>query len=132
VSVPAVWTTRQRRVVVGIVAALAGYLLLQLLRNPVMVSDPPPPDGPRAAELADRVDPNTADVQTLAALPTMGNRRAAEIVDYRRTHAQMYPDGLFFRVPNDLLKLKGFGVATVQNLEPYLVFPAIQKSARDK
>lgn len=128
---PQVWTARQRRVVLGIVVVLLAYLTVQYLRNPISVSDPQPPQGSRYNELADRIDPNTADQQTLASLPTMGERRAAAIVAYRQTHQREYPDGIFFRQPRDLLKLKGFGVATVENLQPYLMFPRDTKTHKE-
>jgi hypothetical protein len=128
---PQGWTPRQRRVVAGIVGCLLAYLLIQYWRNPIYISDPQPPEGSRFRQLQDRVDPNTADEATLAALPTMGNRRAAAIVAYRQTHARQYPDGVYFHEPRDLLKLKGFGVATVQNLEPYLLFPAVSPTPKN-
>src|SRR5207237_1075655 len=93
--------------------------------NSRYVSDPQPDVPPRYDELADRVDPNTADWQTLAALPGIGERRARDIVGYRerkRDQARQ-PDLLVFKVPGDLLYVRGVGVAMVEAMKPHLLFP---------
>ena len=48
-----------------------------------VISDPQPSEGPRAAELQSRIDPNAADWKTLAAIPNLGEKRAKAIVAYR-------------------------------------------------
>ena len=111
------WSAAQRRVVLILVLCLIVAVLLLRRLHRVTIPDPQPPVGTRAAELQDRVDPNTADADTLAALPTLGAKRAAEIVHYRQTHRDEP-----FRSGRDLLKLKGIGVATTQNIEPFLMF----------
>ena len=121
---PQLWTARQRRAIVILVAAILIYLTIRLIRNPLYVSDPQPRDGPRAAELADRVDPNTADVSTLAALPMIGQRRAEDIVEYRERFAAQNPGQVAFGRLEDLLRIRGFGTAMIEHLRPYLIFPA--------
>jgi hypothetical protein len=69
---PQVWTTSQRRVVLGIVVVLLAYLAVEYRLNPTQVSDPQPPQGSRYGELADRLDPNTANAAAFAAIPTLG------------------------------------------------------------
>ena len=120
---PQLWTARQRRAILILLAAVLLYLGLRLIRNPVYVSDPQPRDGPRAAELADRIDPNTADVATLAALPMIGQRRAEDIVAYRERFAAQNPGKPAFTRLEDLLRIHGFGTAMIEHLRPYLIFP---------
>jgi competence protein ComEA len=119
---PQVWTVSQRRVVLAIVVALLGILAIQFWLNPTDVSDPQPPHGARYDELKDRIDPNVADLSELSALPTLGEKRAKAIIDYREEFARLHPGERAFNSPRDLLKLKGFGVAMVNNLQPYLIF----------
>jgi hypothetical protein len=140
---PEVWTHRHRQVVIaGVTLALAG-LAIARWRQPTALPDPPG-DGPRAAELAVRIDPNTADAAALAALPNLGEARARAIVaypaalsalpgmgpsrahaivDYRAAYAARHPGHPAFTSPRDLLPVKGVGTATAANLAPYLSFP---------
>lgn len=119
---PQLWTAGQRRAIVILLAAILIYLTIRLIRNPVYVSDPQPRDGPRAAELADRIDPNTADVATLAALPMIGQRRAQDIVEYRERFMAQNPGRRAFTRVEDLLRIRGFGTAMIEHVRPYLVF----------
>lgn len=60
------------------------------------------------AVLAGPVDINTADADTLSReLDGVGNYKAREIVEYRRTHGP-------FKSPEDLAKVKGIGLKTVE------------------
>jgi DNA uptake protein ComE-like DNA-binding protein len=116
------WTVRQRWVVLTVLLALAGFLAFERFHEPVVISDPPG-DGPRAAEVADKLDPNTAAAADLSSIPELGEKRAAEIVAYREDARRQHPGVVVFREPNDLLVIKGIGVGTVHNMERYLVFP---------
>ena len=51
--------------------------------NPAFVSDPQPERPARYGDLADRVDPNTADLNTLTAIPNLGEKRAEAIIEFR-------------------------------------------------
>jgi hypothetical protein len=115
------FSDRHRRALVVLLTALLGYGLVQLARNPSHVDDPQPIAAARALELADRIDPNTADVPTLAALPGVGLKRAAEIVRFRDEFVRSNPGEKAFRRPQDLLKIKGFGYAMMSQLSPYLL-----------
>jgi hypothetical protein len=116
------WTLNQRKALLLLCILLGGFLAVESFRKPSLISDPPPPEAPRAAEIEDRLDPNTADVESLAAIPNIGEKRAAEIVDYRNKFREQHPNEPAFRSLDDFLKLKGFGPATAANLAPYLVF----------
>jgi DNA uptake protein ComE-like DNA-binding protein len=114
----------QRRVLLALLAVFLVVLCIRFALNHTYVPDPQPPQGARAAELASRVDPNSADWQTLATIPTLGEKRARAIVAYRD---RMRPDGstvLAFQRATDLLHIRGIGAATMENIKPYLIFPA--------
>ena len=118
---PRLWSSGHRPVVVALLAALLLGLTLARWRDPTAVPDPPA-DGPRAAELATRLDPNTADAAALSALPGLGEARARAIVDYRSAYAARHAGAPPFHAAHDLLPVKGVGLSTVDNLEPYLTF----------
>jgi DNA uptake protein ComE-like DNA-binding protein len=122
-TVPQAWTTAQRRAVLAIVVALLAYLAIEYRLNPTQVSDPQPQQGSRYSELADRLDPNTADAAALAAIPALGEKKAEQIVEYRDDFVRSHAGQLAFVEPRDLLKIKGIGVSTVTNMEPFLLFP---------
>jgi len=116
------WTFSQSKALLGLCLLLALFLLAESIRKPAEISDPPERDSPRAGEIMDRIDPNTADAAALAAIPNLGEKRAAEIVEYRENFKQRYPAATAFTSMDDLMLMKGFGPATVANLAPYLVF----------
>jgi DNA uptake protein ComE-like DNA-binding protein len=118
-----VWTAPQRRVLLIVLTALWIGLAVRYARSRAYVADPQPAEPARAHDLADRIDPNTADWATLAALPTIGEKRAKDVVAYREQYQASHPGGRPFTAPNDLLRIRGFGPATVATLEPYLIFP---------
>jgi DNA uptake protein ComE-like DNA-binding protein len=117
------WTKRQRATLAVIVLILAVAFLVRALRNPARVADPPPVAGDRANGLATRIDPNTADWPAWAALPLIGEKRAKEIVAFRENWLADHPGEVPFEKPEDLMRVKGIGKATVTALEPYLTFP---------
>jgi hypothetical protein len=118
------WTPSQRRGLLVLLAIFLVFLTIQFARNRQFISDPQPPQGPRAAELQTRIDPNSADWQTLAAIPNLGEKRAQAIVAYRDHFHGTTPGRAAFRSPSDLLTVRGIGPATIENLRPYLVFPS--------
>ena len=124
------WTLGQRRALLVLLIGLVVYLSIRLAFNRSYVSDPPPPHGPRYDEVADKIDPNTADVATLAALPLIGEKRAQQIVDFREKRRAQNPRRVVFRSEDDLLLIKGFGHASVETLRPYLIFPSTQPVTR--
>jgi DNA uptake protein ComE-like DNA-binding protein len=111
-------------VIIGLLTALLVYLCIRLLFNPAYVSNPQPLEPARAAELQDRIDPNTADWQTLAALPLIGEKRAKDIVAYREQFVAEHPGQLAFTKPSDLLEIRGIGTVTLSQLDPFLLIPA--------
>jgi DNA uptake protein ComE-like DNA-binding protein len=125
-----VWTRRQRAVLATFVLILCAAFFVRALRNPAHVDDPPAPEGSRAASLATRIDPNTADWPAWAALPLIGEKRAREIVAFRESWQTDHPDQIPFEKPEDLTRIKGIGKATVETLKPYLTFPPAPEPAQ--
>lgn len=118
------WTLSQRRGLIVLLAVLLAFLTWQSFRNRLYISDPQPHEGTRAAELESRIDPNSADWQTLAAIPGLGEKRAKAIVAYRESMHRLNPASVIYQRPADLLQVRGIGTATADNLRPYLVFPS--------
>lgn len=110
-----------------VLAVLLAFLTYTAIRDRAYVPDPQPPRGTRADQLADRIDPNTADLPALNALPGLGERRATDLIVYRQTH----PAPAFTRA-EDLLRVHGFGTATVEALRPHLTFPSTAPAATDR
>jgi competence ComEA-like helix-hairpin-helix protein len=98
--------------------------------NRSYVSDPQPAEGTRAGELASRLDPNSATWQELAGIPSLGEKRAKAIADYRDVAHSRDPTATVFRSAGDLMRVRGIGTATVENLKPYLVFPGERPRTR--
>ncbi|MGC4032566.1 MAG: helix-hairpin-helix domain-containing protein [Tepidisphaeraceae bacterium] len=117
------FTAPQRRALVLILGCLLVYAGYRYWTNPVYIADPQPAEGDLAATLADKLDPNTASAADLAALPGLGAKRAAAIVARRDRVRQRDPHEIPYRNPDDLLKVSGFGVSTVAQLRPFLIFP---------
>jgi DNA uptake protein ComE-like DNA-binding protein len=117
-----VWTLPQRRALAAFLVLLWVMLAIRYYLNTRFISDPQPQVPDRAAELADRINPNTAEWQDLAALPNLGEKRAKLIVAFRE--ARRSSRNPVFSSADDLLAIRGIGVATVTKLKPYLIFQA--------
>ena len=120
---PEVWTGPQRAVLIALLGCLLVYLIIRLILNPLYVSNPQPARPPRYDDLADKIDPNTADWQTLAALPALGEKRAKTIIEYRDAFTKEHPNRLAFEEPEDMLLVRGIGPSMLATLKPYLHFP---------
>ena len=120
---PEVWTGSQRAVLIALLGWFLVYLVIRLIVNPMYVSNPQPARPPRYDDLADKIDLNTADWQTLAALPALGEKRAKTIIEYRDAFTKEHPDRLAFEEPEDLLLVRGIGPSMLATLRPYLLFP---------
>jgi DNA uptake protein ComE-like DNA-binding protein len=123
------WTSAQRAIVLVIVVSLLLYLSLRFAFHRTSITDPQPLDGARSAELATRLDPNTATQAELAAIPNLGEKLAAAIIDYRNTFAATHPGAVAFVSLGDLLHVRGIGVAKIENLRNYLTIPVADRPA---
>jgi competence ComEA-like helix-hairpin-helix protein len=118
------WTRGQRIALITLLAAFLAWIAIQLWRHPLHVPDPQQPFPARYADLADRIDPNTATWEELAALPAIGEKRARDIVRYREDYLRLNPGKITFQRLEDLLRIKGIGYAMMLQLNDYLIFPA--------
>jgi DNA uptake protein ComE-like DNA-binding protein len=84
-------------------------------RNPVV--------GDRAGEVRAGLDPNSAPLADLMALPNMGERRARAIIETREALRAADPSQPPFQTPLDLEKVPGIGPVMREHFTPYLTFP---------
>ena len=119
----------QRRVLAVLLLLLLAWTTFVYLRNPRTIPAPQLPLGERANELADRIDVNTADWSALASLPSIGEKRARDIVAYRQRVRERDPNAVPFRRPQDLLKVDGIGYTMMERLSAYLIFPETPATA---
>jgi hypothetical protein len=117
------WTASQRGVLIVLVGLLLTYLSIRYWRNPSYVPAPIPATPPLAAQLEDHIDPNTADWPALAALPSIGEKRARDIVAYREQFNREHPGETVFKSSSDLTKVRGIGPAIASQMMPHLRFP---------
>jgi DNA uptake protein ComE-like DNA-binding protein len=127
---PSPWNASQRAVLIALLAVLLVYLGVRLFLNSNYVSDPQPIHPPHELDLQDKIDPNTADMKALAALPTIGEKRAKDIVTYRERFASQHPGVPAYKRLEDLLRIRGIGQAMINALEPYLIFPTSRPATR--
>ena len=120
----ALWTISQRRALILLCIALSIYIGVRFYFNRRYVPDPQSPVAEFAAELEDKIDPNTADVPTLAVLPLIGEKRASDIIAYRDEFVRKHPNEAAFKKLEDLRNIKGIGPSTIAQVAPYLIFPA--------
>ena len=116
------WTAPQRAVLIVLGVAILAIAAVRFALNPKYISTEPTSEP--SPELIDQIDPNDAPWPALAALPTIGEQRARQIVAYREEFLRDHPGAIAFERLEDLEKVKGIGPATVQQLRPYLVFPS--------
>jgi len=117
-------TPSQRRGGMVVLGILIMILALRLALNPATVDESPSAQAPASSQLADRIDPNVATEAELAAIPELGEKRAAAVVRFREQFKSRHPDQSAFQRLSDLEQVSGIGAATAETMEPYLIFPA--------
>ena len=75
-------------------------------------------------EIEDKINPNTATMESLVRLPGIGPATAAAIIKYR----QQDPGRQAFSKPEDIKAVKGIGPKKVQKMQPWLTFSGKQKN----
>ena len=124
------WTTPQRAVILAIVLGVFVYLCTRFAFQYTYISNPQPLDGSRAAELADRLDPNIATQAQLAAIPGVGEKLAATVLEFRERYVRENSGKLAFSEPRDLLRVRGIGAARMDSMKEYLMFPLPRAATR--
>jgi len=119
-----IWNQRQRTGLALIGLLIAAILAFRIWKNRAEIPDPMPPMGDRAGELADRIDPNTADAGMLSAIPGLSRTVALRIVEYREEWRKAGRRGPAFTSVEDMKNVKGIGDATARMLEGYLGLPS--------
>ena len=76
-----------------------------------------PLDAARADAATERIDPNTAPLESLVRLPGIGPGRARAILDDRSR-----PGAAAYRSCDDLRRIRGIDVAVARDLAPHLTF----------
>jgi competence protein ComEA len=122
------WTPRQRLALSLVSLLVLAYLLVLYQVTPARIGNPQPLEAPRAAELQDKLDPNTASASDLSALPNLGPAMARRIVEEREEFRKEHPGEVPYRQLEDLERIKGIGPATLENLRPYLRFASTRPS----
>ncbi len=79
--------------------------------EPLSLPAPTPSGGP--LEAGEKIDLNTADAETLARLPGIGEKRALDIIAYREANGP-------FRIPEDLTRVSGIGEGTLAGLIDFI------------
>ena len=120
------WTLRQRLALSLLILLILTYLFILHVSHPSRISTPQPSQAPRASELEDKLDPNTATADDLSALPNLGPAMARRILEDREQFQKSHPNEPAYKTLNDLQRIKGIGPATLENLRPYLRFPTTQ------
>jgi len=125
-----VWAPGRRGIILAFLIGLIGFLAVRASLHRNYVPTPQPADGLRAAELADRLDPNTATIPEIAAIPSVGDKLATTIVEYRDSFMRLHPGQRVFEKPSDLMRVRGIGPARMEALSTYLVFPATRPATK--
>lgn len=122
------WTMSQRRALIVLCVALSIYIGIRYLTHRRHVPDPQPITPELAGDLQDKIDPNQADAATLAVLPLIGEKRAADIVAFREQFRREHPQNIPFKDLHDLARVRGIGPSTLMQMKPFLIFPATRPS----
>ncbi len=73
-------------------------------------------------QLANRINPNTANWSQLALLPGIGPQTSQKIIAYRQSRKRADSNGIAFECINDLQKVKSIGPKTAMKCKEYLIF----------
>ena len=76
----------------------------------------------KGTRLDNRINPNTAPLESLVRLPNIGISKAEAIISYRENYAEKNNGQSAFETLNDLQNVKGIGQTTAQNLSQWLKF----------
>ncbi len=116
--------TRSQRIALGTLSGILVFLLLiNYWRRPDRLGSPTITHTELPA-LPQKMNPNTASAAALARIPHIGETLATRITDYRAARQSTATDGIVFRALTDLDNIPGIGKKLLEQLEPFLEFPA--------
>ncbi|HUW82482.1 MAG TPA: helix-hairpin-helix domain-containing protein [Phycisphaerae bacterium] len=107
----------------GILALILAYVLVLGWLRPVYLAEPIGVIPGAAAQIEQKINPNTATWAELTQLPRIGPALAKRIVAYR--HEQQTASAAtqpVFLTPDDLDAVRGIGPKTVDRMRPFLTF----------
>ena len=113
------WTGANLRAMLFLCLLCAGGLAVSAAWARFELGERPAVDTRRSQAAADLVNPNAASGASLRRLPELGPACIGAILDYRRDHGPAA-----FKDPNDLMRVRGIGHATLQAFRDYLEFGA--------
>ena len=119
------WGWNRRNVVACTVLALLvlGLILWQWSARRHYIGVDIPVEQELVESASATIDPNTASVAELMALPRLGPGLADRIVNYRQEYKSQHgPTARPFTQLDDLQKVKGIGPKISEQLQPYLEF----------
>ena len=76
----------------------------------------------KETQLDNRINPNSAPLESLVRLPNIGISKAEAIISYRENYTEENNGRSAFETFDDLQNVKGIGETTAQNLSPWLKF----------
>jgi hypothetical protein len=117
----AIWTPRQRRIAWLLAAILVIALAIRLRNNPQEIASPQ--DGAHSAEITGQLDPNDAPAAMMGVIPHLPPAKARAIVAYRESFVRRHPGRRAFNSLHDLLRVKGLGRQTLEQISPFLNIP---------
>jgi len=79
-------------------------------------------DNYKLIEIYDKINPNTADWPSLARLPSIGEKRAKDIINYRNNSRLYDNTTTVYTNYLDLAQVRGIGEITCENIKDYLTF----------
>ena len=85
----------------------------------------------KETQLDNRINPNTASLESLVRLPNIGISKAEAIIAYRENYIEHNNGQSAFETLNDLQNVKGIGLTTAQNLSQWLKFAHRPDSHRE-
>src|SRR5258706_4999526 len=112
------WTPRQRLALSAIILLILSYLLIRYQFTPSQISNPQPFQAPRASDLQDKLDPNTATADDLSSLPNLGPAMARRIIEDRNQFQKLHPNQPAYKKLEYLQQVKGIDTSTLENTIP--------------
>ncbi len=112
---------RQKRIqsFAFVISALAAFCFAVYLAPNFVKTEPDSEN--TVLQVANQINPNIAEIESLIRLPDIGFSRAEAIIEYRNNFVNKN-NREAFGCPNDLQKVAGIGPKTINNMKELLEF----------